>query len=108
MIPIKISFKQTDEELELLRPMLEKKLGVFTNMNNDTDILLNQVFKKNLVFIRDRPAIDHLVYEDYRKRKTLPSERLQCPFAMSKEVSLRRKRGFVYPKDSKWARLFDP
>lgn len=105
--------------------MLEKKLAFFTNMNNDTDILLNQVrklflfknllsfkvisqvLKKNLVFIRDKPAIDHLVYEDYRKRKSLRSERLQCPFAMSKEVSLRRKRGFIYPIGTKWARLFD-
>lgn len=94
--------------MEYLRPMLERNLGVLTNMNNDTDILLNQVFKKNLVFLRDKPAIDHLVYEDYRKRKSLPSERLQCPFAMSKEISLKRKRGFIYPKESKWARLFDP
>jgi glutamate receptor, ionotropic, invertebrate len=86
-----------------------------------------KVLKKNLVFIRDKPAIDHLVYEgkktveifrkislylqyisDYRKRKLLPSERLQCPFAMSKEISLKRKRGFVYPKESKWKKLFDP
>lgn len=66
------------------------------------------MLKKNLVFIRDKPAIDHLVYEDYRKRKREPSERLQCPFAMSKEISLRRKRGFIYPKKSKWAKLFDP
>lgn len=99
---------QTDEELEILRPLVERKLGVFTNMNNDTDILLNQVYKKNLVFIRDKPAIDHLVYEDYRKRKREPSERLQCPFAMSKEVSLKRQRGFIYPLGSKWAKLFDP
>lgn len=35
--------QQTDEELELLRPMLEKKLGIFSTQNNDTDVLLNQV-----------------------------------------------------------------
>lgn len=98
---------QTGEELDLLKPMLDRKLVEFSNKNNDTDILLNQVLKKNLVFIRDKPAIDHLVYTDYRKRKTLPSERLQCPFAMSKKVSLRRQRGFIYPRGSKWAKLFD-
>jgi glutamate receptor, ionotropic, invertebrate len=77
--------------------MVEKNQGIFTNQNNDTDILLNQVLKKDYVYIRDKPAIDHLVYNDWRKRKTLPSERLQCPFALSKESSLKRKRGFAYP-----------
>lgn len=103
-----MSTLQVDEELELLKPMLDKNLAFFTNQNNDTAILLNDVLKKNLVFLRDKPAIDHLVYEDYRKRKREPSERLQCPFAMSKEISLRRKRGFAYPRNSKWAKLFDP
>jgi hypothetical protein len=42
-------------------PMVEKSLGIFSNKNNDTDILLNQIMKKDYVFIRDKPAIDHLV-----------------------------------------------
>lgn len=42
-------------------PMVEKNLGMFSNKNNDTDILLNQILKKDYVFIRDKPAIDHLV-----------------------------------------------
>jgi len=88
--------------------MVDKKLAQFTKQNNDTDILLNQVLKKNMVFIRDRPAIDHLVYSDYLKRKEETSERRQCPFATSTEVSLRRKRGFAYPIGSKWRELLDP
>jgi hypothetical protein len=34
---------QTDEELDLLKPMLDKNLATFTNKNNDTDVLLNLV-----------------------------------------------------------------
>lgn len=41
--------------------MVEKSQGIFTNQNNDTDILLNQILKKDYVFMRDKPAIDHLV-----------------------------------------------
>jgi glutamate receptor, ionotropic, invertebrate len=88
--------------------MVDKKLATWTTENNDTKVLLTDVLKKGRVFIRDKPAIDHLVYNDYRKRKTEPTERLQCPFAMSKKVSLRRQRGFIFPKDTKWAKLFDP
>lgn len=42
-------------------PMVEKKLGRFMNQNNDTEILLNEIMNKNFVYIRDKPAIDHLV-----------------------------------------------
>ncbi|XP_070502352.1 glutamate receptor ionotropic, delta-1 [Chironomus tepperi] len=101
------AIRNTNEELDFLMPMVEKNLGIFSNKNNDTDILLNQIMKKDYVFIRDKPAIDHLVYNDWRKRKTMPSERLQCPFALSKLSSLRRKRGFAFPIGSKWRPLFD-
>lgn len=43
LIFLEISQLQSDEELEYLKPMLEKSLGMLTNQNNDTDILLNQV-----------------------------------------------------------------
>ena len=88
--------------------MVNRNLGTFTKENNDTDVLLNLVLKKNVIFLRDKPAIDHLMYEDYRKRKTMPHERLQCPFAMTNKATLRRQRGFTYPKGSKWKKLFDP
>ncbi|CAG9802412.1 unnamed protein product [Chironomus riparius] len=101
------AIRNSNEELDFLMPMVEKSLGIFSNKNNDTDILLNQIMKKDYVFIRDKPAIDHLVYNDWRKRKTMPSERLQCPFALSKLSSLRRKRGFAFPIGSKWRPLFD-
>jgi glutamate receptor, ionotropic, invertebrate len=41
--------------------MVDKNLGVFSNQNNDSEILLNQILLKDYVYIRDKPAIDHLV-----------------------------------------------
>lgn len=52
--------------------MVNKKLTEFTTNGNDTDILLSLVKKKNLIYIRDRPAITHMLYEDYKKRKFYP------------------------------------
>lgn len=94
----------------MLNKLVEKKLVTFTDSQNDTDILISMVEKKNLVFIRDRPAIDHLIYQDYRFRKTLSldNEKIHCPFAISKTSFLKRKRAFAYPKSTKWYTLFDP
>lgn len=41
--------------------MVDRNLGIFSNQNNDSDILMNEILKKDYVYIRDKPAIDHLV-----------------------------------------------
>lgn len=102
------SLLQREEELSYLKPMLDKKLVKLVTQNNDTDILLSDVWERNYIFIRDWPALGHLVYDDYRKRKYEKSERRQCPFATTKKTALKRLRGFIYPKGSKWRQLFDP
>lgn len=94
--------------MSYLKPLVDKNLVKFVTENNDTDILLKDVWENDFIFIRDWPALGHLVYNDYRGRKMLKQERLQCPFATSKKPSLRRMRGFAYPKFSKWKKLFDP
>lgn len=58
---IKINHIQTEEELDYLLPMVDRSQGVFSPQNNDSDILMNQIFLKDFVYIRDKPAIDHLV-----------------------------------------------
>lgn len=58
---IKFNYIQTEEELEYLLPMVDRKQGIFSPQNNDSDILMNQIFLKDFVYIRDKPAIDHLV-----------------------------------------------
>ena len=110
MINYIFGYLQSEEQLTFLRPLVDKKLAEFTDKFTDTEILLNQVQKKNYVFIRDKPAMDHMVYGDYRSRKEFArvNEKLQCPFAVSKEPFMKRKRAFAYPQNTKWNALFDP
>lgn len=89
--------------------MVDNQRAFFSD-KNDIENLLEYVEKKDYVYVRDRPAIDHLVYWDYKDRKTrvASEERLQCPFAVSKKPFLTRKRTFAYSNDFKYSSLFDP
>jgi glutamate receptor, ionotropic, invertebrate len=90
--------------------LVDKKLAEFTGDTNDSDILMKSVEKKNYVFVRDKPAVDHMIYRDYKYRKQIDqtNEKIHCPFAMAKNPFLKRKRAFAYPLKTKWNALFDP
>lgn len=77
---------------------------------NDSATLNEYVFKDGYVLVRDRPAINHLIYSDYQERKRMNpgDEKKQCPFATAKEPFMRRKRSFAYRLDSDLQRVFDP
>lgn len=89
---------------------MDKHLVEFTTNLNDSDILMTTVAKKNYVYVRDRPAIEHLVYNDYLvRRKVNPiNERSHCPFATATTPFLKRVRAFAYPNSTRWNALFDP
>lgn len=90
--------------------MVKNNHAIFS-AENDTQNLLDFVEKKDYVYVRDRPAIDHLIYRDYRDRKTriLNDEKAQCPFAVSKTPFIKRKRTFAYSKENfPYNSLFDP
>lgn len=79
------------------------------NVTNDGAYLNTYVEGKNHIFVRDRPAIDHLIYRDYQQRRDQTAdEKTHCPFATSKYPFLRRKRAFAYPMGTEWNALFDP
>ena len=101
---------QRNESLTNLNQMVLNKRVEFTTEKNDSDTLIRYVEKKNYVFVRDRPAMDYLVYQDYKFRKTYAKtdERAQCPFALAKHSLLKRKRAFAYRSDTKWDQLLDP
>ncbi|KAG4066706.1 hypothetical protein HA402_007342 [Bradysia odoriphaga] len=100
---------QKNEALSQLLKMVDKKRGVFTDTNDDVATLERYVQKENYVFIRDRPAMNHLIYEDYKRRKTISTEeKAHCPFAIATKPFMTRKRAFAYPKNSTWSSLFDP
>ncbi|GAB0095279.1 Ionotropic glutamate receptor [Sergentomyia squamirostris] len=107
---VEYAIKNDGEDLTQLSRMVEKNLVQFSESLNDTDILLKDVEKKNYLYVRDRPAINHLIYTDYVYRKTisLTDEKIQCPFAVAKTPFMKRKRAFAYPKNSTLHILFDP
>lgn len=90
--------------------MVDNKQAVFTDLINDSLTLQNYVERHGHVFVRDRPAINHVLYLDYRYRKTISmdNEKIHCPFAMAKEPFLKKKRAFAYPMGSNLSHLFDP
>ncbi|XP_063708736.1 glutamate receptor ionotropic, delta-2 [Culicoides brevitarsis] len=105
---IEYSIKNQNEELNILQKLVNRDYAY--NTMNDTEILRDRVEKKHYLYIRDRPAMDHLRYEDYKYRKTKSKseEKKHCPFAVAKEPLLRRGRAFAYPLGTKWHSIFDP
>lgn len=89
--------------------MVQRNRGLFTEDTNSSENLINWVEKKDYVYIRDRPAIDYLIYADYvyRREKSRTNEKLHCPFAISFEPFDKRKRAFAFPMNSKWSMLFN-
>ncbi len=90
--------------------MANKKLADFTTIENDTEVLKTLVEKKNMVYVRDKPAVEFIMYEEYNKRKFYPKgqEAAQCPFVVSYVPFLKRKRAFGYSKNFTYSPLFDP
>uniref|UniRef100_A0A1I8NWC1 Ionotropic glutamate receptor C-terminal domain-containing protein n=1 Tax=Stomoxys calcitrans TaxID=35570 RepID=A0A1I8NWC1_STOCA len=106
---IEYAIKLTNESLSMLSGMVDRKYAVFTEDTNDTLNLRKYVEKSGYVFVRDRPAITHVLYADYLYRKTISydNEKIHCPFAMAKDPFLKKKRSFAYPRNSNLSELFD-
>lgn len=82
---------------------------VFTE-KPDKNTLNDYVFEQGYVLVRDRPAITHLIYNDYqeRKQRNPTDESKQCPFAMAKDAFMKRKRAFGYRHGFEFDAIFDP
>ncbi|XP_053675806.1 glutamate receptor ionotropic, delta-2 [Anopheles nili] len=107
---VEYAIKNPDETLNALSVLVDKRLVDFTNNINDSDTLADKVAKQNYVFVRDRPAINHMIYADYLlRRKINPiNERVHCPYATATTPFLKRNRAFGYPPMTMWNRIFDP
>ncbi|KAJ6646001.1 Glutamate receptor ionotropic, delta-1 [Pseudolycoriella hygida] len=107
---VEYAIKNPNEALSQLQKMVDNKRGIFSDTANDSAALIRYVQKENYVYIRDRPAINHLIYQDYNYRKTISEddEKLHCPFAVATKPFMTRKRAFAYPRNSNWSNLFDP
>ncbi|XP_050080353.1 glutamate receptor ionotropic, kainate 2 [Anopheles maculipalpis] len=107
---VEYAIKNRDETLNALSVLVDKRLVDFTTNVNDSDTLADKVAKHNYVFVRDRPAIDHMIYADYLVRRKINTlvERLHCPYATATTPFLKRNRAFGYPLTTEWNRIFDP
>ncbi|XP_035893437.1 glutamate receptor ionotropic, delta-1 [Anopheles stephensi] len=107
---VEYAIKNRDETLNALSVLVDKRLVDFTTNVNDSDTLADKVAKQNYVFVRDRPAIDHMIYADYLVRRKINTliERLHCPYATATTPFLKRNRAFGYPLTTEWNRIFDP
>ncbi|XP_033149329.1 LOW QUALITY PROTEIN: glutamate receptor ionotropic, kainate 2 [Drosophila busckii] len=107
---VEYAIRTTNESLYMLNPMIKNNYAVFSDATNDTYNLQNYVNLNGYVFVRDRPAINIMLYKDYLYRKSinLKDEKVHCPFALAKEPFLKKKRAFAYPIGSNLSELFDP
>ncbi|XP_049296784.1 glutamate receptor ionotropic, delta-2 isoform X1 [Anopheles funestus] len=107
---VEYAIKNRDETLNALSVLVDKRLVDFTTNVNDSDTLADKVAKQNYVFVRDRPAIDHMIYADYLVRRKINTliERLHCPYATATTPFLKRNRAFGFPLTTEWNRIFDP
>ncbi|XP_055533659.1 glutamate receptor ionotropic, delta-1 [Wyeomyia smithii] len=106
---VEYAIKNSDEALNSLNTLVDKHLVEFATNQNDSEILMTTVAKKNYVYVRDRPAFAHMVYSDYLvRRKVNPvNERSHCPFAAATTPFLKKVRAFAYPNTTRWNILFD-
>lgn len=89
--------------------MYEKGKAVFTEQT-DNDTLNDLVYEEDFVLVRDKPAISHLIYNDYMLRKVAfpKDEKKQCPFAAGKKPFMRRRRSFGYRHGFEFNFIIDP
>lgn len=101
--------KQANETLNSMMKMYEKGKAVFTEQT-DNETLNDLVYEEDFVLVRDKPAISHLIYNDYMLRKIeFPTdEKKQCPFAAGKKPFMRRRRSFGYRHDFEFNFVIDP
>ncbi|XP_026480060.1 ionotropic receptor 93a-like, partial [Ctenocephalides felis] len=97
--------KNPDEELNYLAPMIGKRAQL-NDPSNDT-AFLNMIESENYVLVRDRPAVDLLMYNDYRARSDVDESR-RCTFVVTPTKFMTKGRAFAYPMNSRLRELFDP
>ncbi|XP_031622172.1 glutamate receptor ionotropic, delta-2 [Contarinia nasturtii] len=105
---VEYAILNSNESLTVMRTMYDDHRIIFSD-KSDNDTLNEYVFRDNYVLVRDRPAINHLIYNDYqdRKAKNPADEKKQCPFATAKEPFMKRKRSFAYQLNTDLNIIFD-
>ncbi|EFA01567.1 glutamate receptor ionotropic, delta-1 [Tribolium castaneum] len=75
---------------------------------SDSDILRNYVHKRNWMFIREKPIVEYVMYDDYKeKTRNQIEEAKRCTYVITKFSVVSFSRAFAYSKDFKYKPLFD-
>lgn len=87
--------------------MVQKKMGLFQPEPKDTDFLA--FIQKDYVYLRDKPAVEHLMYTDYKnKTRQGIEEKNRCTYVTTTNFFMKRARAFAYPTTSNLYHIFDP
>ncbi|KAJ3657317.1 hypothetical protein Zmor_009131 [Zophobas morio] len=100
-----ITYNNTDILTDLGR--LLGKAQHFTSASNK-DILNIYVDKKDMMFIREKPIVEYIMYDDYKeKTKKEIEEPKRCTYVITSWSVASFSRAFAYSKDFKYKPLFD-
>lgn len=74
----------------------------------DQRILSEYVQKRDIMFIRERPIADYILYDDYkRKTKDGIKEEERCTYVITKFAVTSNNRAFAFSKKFKYKQVFD-
>lgn len=89
---------------------IKKVLGIPQTYldTSDKNILNRYVNEKNMMFIREKPIIEYVMFDDYKeKTKNGIEEAKRCTYVITKFSVATFSRAFAYAKDFKYKILFD-
>nr|UVX20223.1 ionotropic receptor [Endoclita signifer] len=96
-----------NEDLYFLNKMVTSGRGRYSRLTEDKSYL--KELTRNVIYIRDRPSVNHLIYNDYReKARSGVEEKSRCTYVITANPFMIRSRAFAYPINSTLPALVDP
>lgn len=99
-----------EEQGETFQKKLVDQIGNYRNYpdENDFNILDQYVARRNMMFIREKSVVDHVLYEDYKnKTRNGIEESKRCTYVATKFSIFSTRRAFAYSTSFKYRYLFD-
>nr|AOG12850.1 ionotropic receptor [Eogystia hippophaecolus] len=104
---IEYAVRDPDEDIHYLNQMISNGRAEFRSVSNSEDYLT--MVKGGAVLVKDRTGIDHMMYADYlNKARQGIEETSRCTYVIAPNSFMKKNRAFIFPKNSKLKKLFDP
>ncbi|CAG9854178.1 unnamed protein product [Phyllotreta striolata] len=108
--PVRDQILADKNDEHIYQEKLIEKLGnlkVFANYP-DMEILDSYVYKRDMMFIREKTVINHIMYKDYRQKANGGMEESKrCTYVIAKFPIVKFSRAFAYSKNFKYKELFN-